>query len=102
MTKKKRAEYSPEFKREAVRLLEQGDKETSQLARELGVARNKLYRWKEEIDQYGKDAFPGKGSRRNSTKSDDNTDSLKAEIKKLREENEILKKAAIFFARESD
>jgi len=102
MTTKKRAEYSPEFKREAVRLLEQGDKEASQLARELGVARNKLYRWKDEIDQHGANAFPGKGSRQNTSKAQDNNAALKAEIKKLREENEILKKAAIFFARESD
>jgi len=46
MTRQKRNSYSPDFKREAVRLLEQGDKEASQLARELGIARNKLYLWK--------------------------------------------------------
>ncbi len=102
MTRKKRTVYSPEFKREAVRLMEQGDKEASQLARELGVGRNKLYLWKEEIDKYGDDAFPGTGIRKNVKKSNDNTAALKAEIKKLREENEILKKAAIFFARELD
>ena len=102
MAKQKQAIYSPEFKREAVRLLEQGDKEASQLARELGVARNKLYRWKEEIDRYGEQAFPGKGSRQNTSKHQDNTAALRAENRRLREENEILKKAAIFFARESD
>jgi transposase len=58
-----RKTYSAEFKREAVRLLEQGDKEASQLARELGVARNRLYKWKDEIDQHGAAAFPGKGKR---------------------------------------
>ena len=101
MTKKKRNSYSPEFKREAVRLLEQGDKEGSQLARELGVARNKLYRWKDEIARHGASAFPGIGNRNGRSKSND-TVALKAEIKRLREENEILKKAAIFFAKESD
>ena len=40
MTRKPRETFSPEFKREAVLLLEQGDKESSQLARELGVWRN--------------------------------------------------------------
>lgn len=100
MTKQKRTIFSPEFKREAVRLLEQGDKEASQLARELGVARNKLYRWKEEIDRHGESAFPGIGNRNGRAKNND-TAVLKAEIKKLREENEILKKAAIFFAKES-
>jgi transposase-like protein len=37
MPKKKRQTFSPEFKREAVRLLNRGDKEIAQQARELGV-----------------------------------------------------------------
>ena len=85
-----------------MRLLEKSDKSASQLARELGVARNKLYRCKEEIEALGDGAFSGKGNRQNARKAIDNTSALKAEIKNLREENEILKKAAIFFARESD
>ena len=101
MTSTKRAHFSAEFKREAVRLLEQGDKDASQLARELGVARNKLYQWKNEVDRHGENAFPGTGNRNSRSKSND-TAALKAEIKRLREENEILKKAAIFFAKESD
>lgn len=101
MTRAQRTRFSAEFKREAVRLLEQGDKEVSQLARELGVARNKLYQWKEEVDRHGENAFPGTGNRNGHGKSND-TAALKAEIKRLREENEILKKAAIFFAKESD
>ncbi len=100
MARETRKRYSSEFKREAVRLLEQGDKEASQLARELGVARNRLYKWKEEVDQYGAAAFPGIG-KRNSRSSKNDAGLLKAENKRLREENEILKKAAIFFARES-
>lgn len=40
MTRKIRQEFSPEFKREAVRLLERGDKEPAQLARQLGIRRN--------------------------------------------------------------
>ena len=101
MISKTKAKYSPEFKREAVRLLEEGDKDTAQLARELGVARNKLYQWKAEISRYGEAAFPGIGNRNGRAKMND-TAVLKAEIKRLREENEILKKAAIFFAKESD
>lgn len=57
-----RKQYSQEFKREAERLLEQGNKEASQLARELGVVRNRLYKRKEEIDQYGEAAFSGKAT----------------------------------------
>jgi transposase-like protein len=98
MARKVRKVFSPEFKREAVKLLEQGSKEVSQLARELGVLRNQLYNWKDEIDAYGKDAFPGKGRR---SKPQDETAQLKTELKKLREEDEILKKAAIYFAKAS-
>lgn len=101
MAKQTRKHYSAEFKREAVRLLAQGDKEASQLARELGVARNRLYKWKDELDQHGPSAFPGTGNR-NGRSAKNDVSVLKAENKRLREENEILKKAAMFFARESD
>ncbi len=101
MSMRTRQTFSPEFKREAVRMLEQGDKEATQLARELGIRRNQLYKWKEEIDSYGEAAFPGQGNRPCDRKLDDLT-ALRVENKRLKEEIEILKKAAIYFARESD
>jgi transposase-like protein len=45
----KRKDFSPEFKREAVRLLDVGQKPATDLARELGIRRNQLYKWKEEL-----------------------------------------------------
>lgn len=98
MTSKPRVTFSAEFKREAVRLLERGGKDAAQLARELGIRRNQLYKWKAEIDGHGDAAFPGKGRRPSHA---DETGMLKAELKRLKEENEILKKAALYFARES-
>jgi len=92
--------FSPEFKREAVRMLEQGDKEAAQLARELGIKRNQLYKWKKEVDTYGEAAFPGHGGRSRNGNKDDSS-ALRAENKRLKEEIEILKKAAIYFAKES-
>ena len=100
MTIKTRKTFSTEFKREAVRLLEKGDKAAAQLARELGVRRNQLYKWQKEVHQYGREAFPGHGKRAASQQSD-KTLILKAELTRLREENEILKKAPLYFARES-
>lgn len=90
-----RQRYSREFKLEAVRLLEAGQKAAADLARELGVARNKLYRWQKEIAKQGPEAFPGAG-RRSATE----LDQLRRENVRLKEENEILKKAATYFARE--
>jgi transposase-like protein len=98
MSKRTRQTFSPEFKREAVKRLQQGDIKGAQLARELGIARNKLYLWKGELETHGDAAFPGQGGR---TRKTDDSAALRAEVKRLREENEILKKAAIFFAKES-
>lgn len=95
----KRQTYPREFKLEAVRLLDRGEKPAAQLARELGVARNRLYKWREQLRAKDADsAFPGKGCRR---AADAELAALKRENERLREENEILKKAARFFARES-
>jgi transposase len=59
----KRQTFTKEFKLEAVRLLKAGRKSGADLARELGIKRNQLYKWKEEIDAHGDAAFPGKGRR---------------------------------------
>ena len=91
----KRRTFAPEFKREAVRQLNLGERPASELARELGVPRNKLYRWKEELESKGEAAFPGKGSRGSSEKLSTENARLKKELAEAREENAILKKAAV-------
>lgn len=90
--------FTREFKFEAVRLLEQGTKPAAQLARELGVPRNRLYKWQDEINRVGKLAFPGKGRRPGE---DSEIARLKRENEQLREERDILKKAAAYFAKHS-
>ena len=98
----KRITYTAEFKREAVRLLEKGEQTAAQLARELGVRRNQLYKWQEEVAKRGEAAFPGKGRRpasSNESLAQENA-RLKKELVKAKEEAEILKKAAAFFAKE--
>ncbi len=94
----KRQRFSREFKLEAVRLLEQGDKSAAALARELGIPRSKLHKWKTEVDANGEAAFPGSGRRPEPVAE---LERLKRENARLREENEILKKAARYFAKES-
>ncbi|OPY84946.1 MAG: Transposase [Smithella sp. PtaU1.Bin162] len=98
--RKERQSFSREFKLEAVRLMEEGKKPPAELARELGLRRNQLYKWKEQTDKCGGNAFPGQGRppARGSTAEEINR--LRHELTKVKEENEILKKAAAFFARE--
>jgi transposase len=90
----KRQRYSAEFKREAVRQVRESGKPVTTLARELGVSRNNLYAWTDEIDRHGAGAFPGAGR-----KPDDELARLKRQCERLKEENEILGKAAAYFAR---
>ena len=59
-----RKQFTPEFKREAVQLLESGSRPGSEIARELGIARNQLYKWQTELRARGASAFPGSGAAR--------------------------------------
>ena len=97
---KKRAYFTKEFKLEAVRLLEESQKPASDLARELGVRRNQLYKWKEAFDKNGSESFPGHGNRSEKETQTSEIARLKRELAQKKEEVEILKKAAAFFAKE--
>ena len=97
---KKRKQFTREFKLEAIRLLEEGRKPAAELARELGIRRNLLYKWKDTIDQKGNGAFPGKGKRSGIKTQISEVARLERELAQAKEEIEILKKAAAFFAKE--
>ena len=91
-----RPAYRPEFKAEAVRLVGSSDRSLSRLAKDLGVADQTLRNWLQqaEIDDGVRDAFTP--SEREELRH------LRREVRTLRQEREILKKAAAFFAKESD
>lgn len=98
MTATTRRKFSREFKEEAVKLVTEQGYKVSEAARNLGIHANVLGRWKREMERHEAD-FSGNGG----------TQVLEAELKKLRRENErlrmereILKKAAAFFAKESE
>jgi transposase len=95
----KRKTYTREFKLEAVRLLERGDRPAAEIARELGIKRNQLYKWQEQHDARGEAAFPGHGRPVND--KDAEIARLKQELERVQEERDILKKAAQYFAKES-
>ena len=94
---KKRKTYTSQFKREAVRLMESSDKPASDVARQLGVRRNQLYKWKEQLAKRGAKAFPGAGRQKGQS---DELSRLRQELAKVKEERDILKKAAAYFAKE--
>jgi len=91
--------YTRDFKLEAIRLMNEAGRPASEIARELGVRRNQLYKWKEQLTRKGKAAFTGRPGRPGKANQSELT-TLKQENKRLKEENEILKKAAVYFARE--
>src|SRR4029453_2203579 len=90
--------FNKEVKLEAVRLVEVGQKSPTELALELGVRRNQLYKWKEQLAGKGDGAFRGPGRKPATTEG--KVARLKRELAKVTEERDILKKAAAYFARE--
>ena len=86
-----RRKFTAEFKADAVRLATSGSTSIAQTARDLGIGDTLLRTW---ID--------AARSPRNALTDDERTElaSLRREVRRLKEEREILKKAAAFFAKE--
>jgi transposase len=93
-----RKSYSTQFKIDAVKLLTEQGYKISEAARNLGINPNVLRRWKNQFAADNDQAFPGKG---HMTPENEELHQLRKEVKRLRMEREILKKAAAFFAKES-
>lgn len=92
-----RNKYTREFKIEAVQLSEERDKPIIDVANELGIHPNTLYKWRKQLLEDGEEAFPGHGKMK---ASDEEVRQLRRELARTREERDILKKAIAFFARE--
>jgi transposase len=94
---KRRGYYTPEFKLEAVRRAREGEKTLTELAREFGISRPLLAQWcrkagvRSEVPVDNEEGMDQEAEIRR----------LRREVEQLREEREILKKAAAFFAKES-
>lgn len=84
-----------EFRRRAVELAQLGDKPVAQIARDLGVSESGLRRW---IAQAEVDGGKREGL---STAERHELVRLRRENRVLQTENEILKRAAAYFAREN-
>jgi len=89
--------YSPEFRAEAIRRARTSGKSHAQIAQDLGMTSETLRLWLKQADL---DA----GTRHDGLTSEEQEElrRLRREIRILREERDILKKATVFFARETD
>jgi transposase len=88
--------YSDEFRREAVRLLRSSGRSAPELARELGVSAQSLRNWRYRFGDDGERVDPLASEER------EELERLRRENRILAEEREILRKAAAFFAKESE
>lgn len=99
MAKRKRRSFSAEFKAEAVRLCQLGDRSISQVAQDLDLTDSALREWVKAAEvkaAVDKPAEELSGAEREELLR------LRRENKRLQMEREILKKAAAFFAKESE
>ena len=87
--------YPEEFKKDAVRLfMSRGERTAQAVADGLGVRANQLYRWHRK---YGPDITGASTRQQNEV----DVEALRRRVRRLEQENSILKKAAAFFAKES-
>ena len=95
MGRRKRRQFTDEFKADTVRLVHEGGRSIARVARDLDLTESALREWvaKAEAKRRGEDVL--------ATGERDELRLLRRENKVLRTERDILKKAAAFFARES-
>ena len=89
--------HTPEFRREAVRLYRVSQRGIKPCAAQLGISPGTLRAWvrQAEVDE-------GLARRSHQPRTGRASSRLRREVKILEEEKEILRKAALFFARETD
>jgi transposase len=91
----KGANYTPEFRAEAVRLYRTSDRPLAEIAADLGISRESLRRWTKQQDIDG-------GLREGLTSEErEEITRLRKEVRVLREERDILRRATAFFAKET-
>jgi transposase len=94
--KRRRRRYTKEFKMEAVKLVKERDSRVTEVANNLGIHPVMLHRWIKEYSDDPEFAFPGLGKLK---EPDEELRQLRKEVKDLRQERDILKKALSIFSK---
>ena len=94
---KKRKTYTREFKVETVKLITEHGESVSQVALDMGIHENTLYKWIRELSAKPVEAFPGKG---HMVSDAEELRQLKKENERLKMERDILKKAMAIFSQD--
>ena len=87
--------YDKEFKIEALKLASEPGNTQTQIERDLGLSQGLLSRWKRELQNDAKHSFPGKGHLK---EPEEKVRDLEREVRRLRRERDILKKAVAIFS----
>lgn len=95
---KQRKKFTKEFKLQAIQLVTEQGYSKPEAARSLGVRPDLVARWVREFEETESEAFRGNG---NLTTDQKRIRDLEDEVRRLKMEKEILKKATVFFAKES-
>ncbi len=100
MSVQQRRKYDPDFKRNAVRLAEEPGRKVADVAENLGISKDLLYRWRKGQRSNKELAFPGNG-REALTNQQKKIRELEKKLKNAEMERDILKKAMAIFSRAS-
>lgn len=97
MARRKRRKFTDEFKMDAVRLCQRGDRSVSQVAKDLDLTEGSLREWLKRAEA---DASPTPTGTLTTAEREELSE-LRKRVRRLEMEREILKKAAAFFAKET-
>ena len=92
-----RRKFDKQFKNSAVKLILEEGYSVKEVSQELDVHANSLYRWVQEVEEYGESAFPGNGTA--LADAQHKIKLLEKENRYLQEELELLKKFRVFLKR---
>lgn len=95
-----RRKYDSDFKKNAVKLSEEPGRNVQDVAGNLGIAPDLLYRWRREFRSRNEGAFPGQG-KEGLTEQERKIRELEKKLKDTEMERDILKKAMAIFSRAS-